>query len=71
MFLSQFLFLSTTTEIQNMRAKRRTCQKLDEDFLNQMWSSCIIQTLCNLCLYCARQDGQDRKKNGKKITKLK
>ena len=33
---------------KNMGAKhrtRRTCQKVDEDFLNQMWSSGIIQTL--------------------------
>ena len=32
-------------EIQNMPAKQRICQKVDKDFLNQMWSSCIIQTL--------------------------
>jgi hypothetical protein len=27
--------------------------------------------LCNLCLHFAREDGQDGKKNGKKITQLK
>ena len=27
-------------------AQQRTCQKVDEDFSKQMWSSPIIQTLC-------------------------
>ena len=26
-------------------AQKRTCQKVDEDFLKQMWSNLIIQTL--------------------------
>ena len=30
-----------------------------------------MKILCNLCLHFAWQDGQDRKKNGKKITQLK
>ena len=29
----------------SVRAQQRTCQKVDEDFLKQMWTSRIIQTL--------------------------
>ena len=29
-------------------AQQRTCQKVDEDFSKQMWSSRIIQTLTDL-----------------------
>ena len=46
--LGAFLELPATLSCQFCRvlcAQQRTCQKVDEDFLKQMWSSRIIQIL--------------------------
>ena len=44
---SYFSLSSYFCQLQKFKtcAPNSTCQKADKDFLNQMWSSCIIQTL--------------------------